>query len=140
MPYGCLLLKIKTLGRDCYVFVSNSMHFKIYNQYNGLDSGSEVDQDDIILGRIIMGLIMHNISTQLSTQGAAVDSGMQNHSNRQLADTPSQQETRIMGQNLWERVRFLVCRRKPECPEKTYQGGYGICKPNSCTTTGKLHW
>ena len=28
------------------------------------------------------------------------------------------------------------CRRKPECPEKTYQGGYGIGKPNSHTTTG----
>ena len=95
-----------------------------------------MDQDDIVLGHIIMGFVTHNISTQLSAQGAAVNSGMPQHSNRQPSDTPSQQGTRIMGENLWERVRFLVCRRKPECPEKTYQDGYGICKPSSCTTTG----
>ena len=56
--------------------------------------------------------------------------GMPQHSNWWTADTPSQRGTRITG---W----FLVWRR---CPEKTYQGGYGIGKPNSHTTTGKLHW
>ena len=61
--------------------------------------------------------------------------GMPQHSNRWLADTPSHWGTRIKGQNIWEGVRFLVCRRKPECPEKTYQGGYGIGKPNLRTPT-----
>ena len=40
----------------------------------------------------------------------------------------------------YERIPILRCRRKPECPEKTYQGGYGIGKPNSHITTGYLHW
>ena len=40
----------------------------------------------------------------------------------------------------YERILIFRCRRKPECPEKTYQGGYGISKPNSHTTTGLLHW
>ena len=34
----------------------------------------------------------------------------------------------------YERIPIFRCRRKPECPEKTYQGGYGIGKPNSHTT------
>ena len=35
------------------------------------------------------------------------------------------------------KILIFRCRRKPECPEKTYQGGYGIDKPNSPTTN---HW
>ena len=52
---------------------------------------------------------------------------------RQATDTPSQGRARIKVQNLWEFVCFLVCRRKPECPEKTYQYRYGIGKPIICT-------
>ena len=67
--------------------------------------------------------------------------GMLQRSSRQLADTLSQQGTRVTGQNLWEGVWLVACRRKPECPEKSiYQGGYGIGKANSRTTTRKLHW
>ena len=31
----------------------------------------------------------------------------------------------------YERIPIFRCRRKLECPEKTYQGGYGIGKTNS---------
>ena len=34
------------------------------------------------------------------------------------------------------RIPNFRCRRKPECLEKTSQGGYGIGKPNSHTATG----
>ena len=34
------------------------------------------------------------------------------------------------------RILIFRCRRKPEYPEKTYHGGYGIGKPKSHTTTG----
>ena len=44
------------------------------------------------------------------------------------------------GTELMGRVYTLACRRKPECQEKIYQGGHGIGKPNSRTTTVKLHW
>ena len=40
----------------------------------------------------------------------------------------------------YERIPIFRCRRKLECLEKTYQGEYGIGKPNSHTTTGLLHW
>ena len=59
---------------------------------------------------------------------------------RQPQTHPRNEEPEIRNRILWEGVRFLACRRKPECPEKTYQGGHGIGKPNSRTTTGKLHW
>ena len=59
---------------------------------------------------------------------------------RQPQTHPHNEEPEIRNRILWEGVRFLACRRKPECPEKTYQGGHGIGKPNSRTTTGKLHW
>ena len=59
---------------------------------------------------------------------------------RQPQTHPHNEEPEIRNSILWEGVRFLACRRKPECPEKTYQGGHGIGKPNSRTTTGKLHW
>ena len=59
---------------------------------------------------------------------------------RQPQNHPHNEEPEIRNRILWEGVRFLACRRKPECPEKTYQGGHGIGKPNSRTTTGKLHW
>ena len=51
---------------------------------------------------------------------------------------PHNVEPEIRNRILWEGVWFLVCRRKLECPEKTYQGGHGIGKPNSRTTTGNL--
>ena len=38
----------------------------------------------------------------------------------------------------YERIPIFRCRRKPECPEKAYQGGYGIGKPNSHTLYN--HW
>ena len=57
-----------------------------------------------------------------------------------LTKTTHNEEPEIRNRILWEGVRFFRCRRKPECPEKTYQGGYGIGKPNSHTTTGQLHW
>ena len=53
---------------------------------------------------------------------------------------PHNEEPEIRNRILWEGVRFLACRRKPKCPEKTYQGGHGIGKPTLRTTTGKLHW
>ena len=65
--------------------------------------------------------------------------GMPQCSNSQLTDTLSHCSNKITGQNLWEGVRFSAC-RKPESTKKTYQCGYGIGKPNSCTTTVKLHW
>ena len=37
--------------------------------------------------------------------------------------------------NRYGRIPIFRCRRKPECPEKTYQGRYGIGKQNSHTTT-----
>ena len=40
--------------------------------------------------------------------------------------------------NIYGRIPIFMCGRKPECPEKTYQGGYGISKPNSHTTTGYI--
>ena len=42
--------------------------------------------------------------------------------------------------NRYGRILIFRGRRKPECLEKTYQGGYGISKPNSHTTTDQLHW
>ena len=51
-------------------------------------------------------------------------------------DTPSQRGTRNTEQNFMGRGPIFRCRRKPECLEKTYQGGYGIGKPNPHTTTG----
>ena len=61
-----------------------------------------------------------------------------NRSAHQAAtDTPSQRGTRNTEQNFMGRDPIFRCsRRKPKCPEKTYQGGYGIGKPNSHTTTG----
>ena len=56
---------------------------------------------------------------------------------RQPQTHPHNEEPEIRNRILWEGVRFVACRRKPECPEKTYQGGHGIGKPNSRTTTGK---
>ena len=55
---------------------------------------------------------------------------------RQPQPHPHNEEPEIRNRILWEGVRFLGCRRKPECLEKTYQGGHGIGKPNSRTTTG----
>ena len=46
---------------------------------------------------------------------------------RQAAtDTPSQRGTRNTEQNFMGRGLIFRCWRKPECPEKTYQGRYGI--------------
>ena len=59
---------------------------------------------------------------------------------RQSQTHPHNKEPEIQNRILWEGVRFLACRRKPECPEKAYQSGHGIGEPNSPTTTGKLHW
>ena len=59
---------------------------------------------------------------------------------RQPQTHPQNEEPEIRNRILWEAVRFLACRKKPECPEKIYQGGHGIGKPNSHATTGKLHW
>ena len=47
---------------------------------------------------------------------------------RQPQTYPHNEEPEIRNRILWEGVRFLACRRKPECPEKTYKGGHGIGK------------
>ena len=59
---------------------------------------------------------------------------------RQPQPHPHNEEPEILNRISWEGVQFLGCRRKPEYSEKTYQGGHGIGKPNSRTTTDKLHW
>ena len=41
---------------------------------------------------------------------------------RQPQPHPHNEEPEIRNRILWEGVRFLGCRRKPEYPEKTYQG------------------
>ena len=53
---------------------------------------------------------------------------------RQPQTQPHNEEPEIRNRILWKGVRFLACMSEPECPEKTYQGGHGIGKPNSCTT------
>ena len=62
--------------------------------------------------------------------------GVTRSAHQAATDTPSQRGTRNTEQNFMGRSPIFRCRRKPECPEKTYQGGYGIGKPNSHTTTG----
>ena len=44
---------------------------------------------------------------------------------RQPQNHPHNEEPEIRNRILWDRGPIFRCRRKPECPEKTYQGGYG---------------
>ena len=53
---------------------------------------------------------------------------------RQPQTHPHSEEPEIRNRILCKGVQFLACRRKPECLEKTYQGGHGIGKPNLGTT------
>ena len=64
---------------------------------------------------------------------ATSDSGWCSH--EWVSEWAKQACTHNVRPEIWK-IPIFKCMRKPERPEKTYEGGYGIGKPNSHTTTG----
>ena len=88
---------------------------------------------------IISSFCNARVINPLGSLGAAVWQPQRTHrllNLRQTSRLCTHNERPETMDHKFERIPIFRCRRKPEWSEKTYQGGYGIDKPNSHTTAG----